>query len=389
MAKSLQEVLRELDGEFDKSIVDWMISLYDPKSGGTYYSCSARDNDQFAPDIESVTQIASAMRILGLTTDTPDNKYGSPEWYNKRAVQFIRERQDPDDGYFYDPQYKTIANKAKIERNTSFALSFLRRNYDAEPFYKTPMQRVAEKTDLKAAEAKNVNTGVGVYESKESFLRWLDEITAKRNSYCWGSDIASAHSIIKAYGHEETLVDWLKERQYPNGTWEKEFDMTAVNGALKMCGFFNQSNGYYPNYRNYIRNVIEFTKTFDPVTAAATWNPLGSTRVIINNLPELDTDLRAELDAGIIEMISNVIVKMRLFRQPDGGYGYLRKGSSTYSNDVVVSLGSPEGDVNAMTLIALTYSEAYELSGTPITRVLKKYSDYYWEKMKEREDSER
>ena len=58
-----------------------------------------------------------------------------------------------------------------------------------------------------------------------------------------------------------------------------------------------------------------------------------------------------------------------------------------YSNDVKVSLGLAEGDVNALALMALIYDEAYVLSDTPSSRVWEKYRDYFWEQMKAKYDS--
>ena len=390
MEYKIKDVLAELDREFGKEVIDWLISLYDGESGGMYYSASARDNDQFMPDIESVVQATGTMQTIGLVPQDADGKWVFPEWYKKGAVDFLRSRQDESDGYFYDPQYRDIAPKDKLERNTGFAVSSLRHDFYEQPLYPTPSER------LKAARAanktlsensQNANTGLGVYETKESFIAWLEEISKTRSSYSWGSDLASATSMIKASGHMDTLVAWLKEKQNKEtGTWTREFDMQAVNGVLKLCGFFNKNTEIYPNFEIYLRNVIEFTKTFEPTTAAAAWNPLGSLRVIVENLPEIPEDLRKTLDASIAEMVHNTVLQMRKFRQPDGGFGYLMKGSSVWSNSVVVSLGSPEGDVNATTLMALIYNEAYRLTSTPRSHPWAEYREYFWAKMKEKYD---
>jgi len=388
---TIPEVLAELDNEFNKETLDWLIGLYDPESGGTYYSASARDNDQFFPDIESVVQSNSTMQTLGLVPKDAEGRWVYPEWYKKGAVDFLRSRQDEGDGYFYDPQYKSISGKDKIERNTGFALSCLRGDFYEKPLYPTPMERIAaaraENKKLDENE-KNAKTNLSVYENEQSFLKWLEEISATRSSYSWGSDLASAVNMIKASGMTRVLAKWLKEKQNPeNGTWEKEFGMQAVNGVLKLCGFFNKDTEIYPNFEIYLKNVIEFTKTFTPDTAAAAWNPLGSLRQIVENLPEVPPELRTLLDDSIAEMIHNTTEKLRLFRQPDGGFGYLKCGSSVWSNSVVVSLGSPEGDVNATTLAMLIYNEAYRLTGTPRSHPWKKYRDYYWSELKKKYDS--
>ena len=391
MSKSIKEVLETIDLEFDKKSLDWLISLYDGESGGFYYSASARDNEQFAPDIESVVQATACMQTLGLVPTDSEGKWVFPEWYKKGACDFLRSRQDPDDGYFYDPQYKATAPKDKIERNSSFALSSLRSDFYEKPLYPTAQERlIAARENSKKLEenSKNANTGLGVYETRESFVAWLNEISKTRSSYSWGSDLASADSMIRASGHMGTLVEWLKEKQNPEtATWTEEFNMMAVNGVLKLGGFFNKRTEPYPNVEKYIYNVIELTKTFVPRTAAETWNPMGSLRVILENMEQVPANIKDTLDSSIAEMISNTTEKMRMFRQPDGGFGYLTVGSSVWSNSVVVSLGSPEGDVNAMALMMLTYNEAYRLTGTPRSHPWKKYYDYFWTEMKKRYDS--
>jgi hypothetical protein len=227
-----------------------------------------------------------------------------------------------------------------------------------------------------------------MYDSRESLYKWLEELYSTKNSYCWGSDISAARGMITASGLLPATVEWLKEKQNKeNGTWEKEFDMTAVNGVLKISGFFNSESESFPNYEIYARNVIEFTKTFSPGSAAHTWNPMGSLRVILNNLPTPPTDEISDmLKSGIADMIINTTAKMREFRQPDHGFGYGRKGSSRISNEVEVSLGLPEGDVNALALMVLVFCEACELSGKETPAIWEEYREYFFGRLKEKRE---
>ena len=92
------------------------------------------------------------------------------------------------------------------------------------------------------------------------------------------------------------------------------------------------------------------------------------------------------VDDGILDMIQNTLVQMRKFRQPDHGFGYLQCGSSRTSNAVVVSLGLPEGDVNALALMRLIYNEAYALTGRKYSDPWKQYKDYFWNEIKKKRD---
>ena len=380
----LSEALETIDREFDISALDWLISMYDPKSGGMYYSVSSRDNAEFEPDIESTAQTLSLLNKLGLITEG-DEINSIPEWFRSEVYRFLSERQDPDDGYFYDPVYRTTANKAKKERNTLFAANTFKYYIGKPTPYKTPMERFS----ASKVSDQPTDSDQSMYKSKESYLSWLESIRANQpDSYHWGSDISSGRAMITAAGHKQTTIDWLKSIQNTeNGTWEDKFDITAVNGVLKICGYFGGEEPF-PNYEVYVKNVIDFTKTFEPYSAASAWNPMGSLRVVLQTIPGgVPPHLKQKLEDSIAEMIENTTVQMRKFRQPDGGFGYRKGGSSVYSNDVKVSLGLAEGDVNALALMSLIYDEAYVLSGTPSSCVWAKYRDYFYEKMKEKYDS--
>ena len=381
----LSRALSEIDKEFSKETLDWLIRMYDGESGGFYYSQSSIDTDRFLPDIESTTQALSILTKLGVCfTDKNENDGGIPEWFKEDIYTFLSTRQDEGDGYFYDPVYRHTANKAKKERNTAFVMNCFNNYIFKKPLYPTPMQRIVEKkVDLTG------NADTAMYESRESLFRWLDELAATKNSYCWGSDISAARGMITAAGLLGDTVEWLKEKQNKeNGTWEKEFDMTAVNGVLKISGFFTPETEDFPCYETYAKRVIEFTKTFSPGSAAHAWNPMGSLRVILNNLSTPPSEeISSMLKDGIADMIINTTEKMREFRQPDHGFGYGRKGSSRISNEVEVSLGLPEGDVNALALMVLVYCEAYELSGTKQNYIWEKYRAYFFDEILKKKEA--
>ena len=378
-------MLAELDREFNKQALDWLISMYDAESGGMYYAASSRDNEQFRPDIESTTQTISLLENLGLITlDENGVATDIPEWFASGAAEFLMSRQSDEDGYFYDPIYKDISPKSKKERNTSFAIEALK-TLGKSPRYPSATQRLSSTVNEDDADQ-------AMYASKETYLEWLDRNAEERgDSYHWGSDLACARPMIIASGNLHTTVEWLKQRQNTqNGTWEDEFNMTAVNGVLKIRGYFNKNTEEYPYYETYIRNTVEFTKTFEPEFAAYAWNPIGSVKRIIEALTnEPSSEIAALIEDGVSDMIANTIVQMRRFRQPDGGFGYSTKGSSPRSNRVTVSLGLPEGDVNALALMALIYNDAYVLSKMPKSRVWASHRDYFWAEMKKKYDAVR
>lgn len=379
----LKKALALIDSKFSVDTVEWLASLYDKESGGFYYAVSSRDNDEFWVDIESIVQAISILQRLGMIQFV-DGKWDMPDWFREKSISYLLARQDESDGYFYDPQYRGIADRAKKERNTGFAVSCLRDDLGAEPKYKTAAERVAEKKSTESSTASLSSTD-SIYDTEESFVAWLDHLVASRpNSYFWGSDIASASSMIKAAGYNKVLANWLRTKQYAeNGTFEKEFNMTAVNGVLKLVGVFEAAGEEYPYYDVFLDKVIDFSREFTPGTAAECWNPLGAMKPIVRSLGNnLKPELKEKLQNSLAELITNIANKMDVFKKNDGGYSYAKEHSSLYSNNVIVGKALPEGDVNAMALMALVYLEVYDLVGAQHPAVWRQYKDYFFNLIK-------
>lgn len=381
ISHATRAALDKLDSKFGVEVIDWLAGLYDKESGGFYYAESSRDNPQFEPDIESLVQAILLLDRMGLISRDEKRHLITPDAFRDASLKFLSERQDEDDGYFYDPIYKDIAGTEKKDRNTTFA-SWIYKGYGVNPPYALPGERMS-----KAAAKPTEKKSAALYErfsSEANFLSWLEEIsTPPRSSYCWGSDLASASDYIIASGMRPTLVRWLKEKQCPEtGMWQKEANPGGINGVLKICGFFCKDTEPLPNADVFIKNAVEISKTFDPTTGSEAWNPLGAMVQIISALgDDMPAELQELVDNSIAEIISNISDKVERFRMPDGGYGYLKCGSSHISNGVVVSTGAREGDVNGMSLIALIYQDGYALAGLKHPRLWEKYHDYFFNKI--------
>ena len=377
ISPAVRAALDKLDSKFGIEVVDWLAGLYDKESGGFYYAESSRDNPQFKPYIESHVQAILLLDRMGLISRDENGRFVTPNAFRDAALKFLDERQDESDGYFYDPQYREIANRAKKDRNTSFA-SWIYSGYGAKTPYALPGDRLA-----KAAEKKEKKKPIEErFASEESFISWLEERSTSANSYVWGSDLASASDYIIAAGYRPTLVKWLKEKQCPEtGMWESEPTPNGINGVLKLCGFFCKETEPFPNADKFIKNCVEISRTFSPRSGSEAWNPLGAMTQVLRSLGEVPADMQRLIDSSIAEIILNISDKVEDFRMPDGGYGYLRSGSSHISNDVVVSLGAREGDINGMSLIALIYRDAYALAGMEHPRIWKKYYEYFFKKI--------
>ena len=385
----LIDALAELDKKFDKSVMDWCISMYDPIEGGFYFAASARDNQGFAADIESTAQMVGIMDYMGIIT--PGNPPSSvmPQEIKDKLVNFMQVRQDPDDGYFYDKQFGKNVSDSKKARNLSMATSIIRR-FGGQPLYPTPIERMAQNnmeiTLYEDEEKENTDGILPAYlQSEEAFLEWLDERPWDTNVYGAGANLSAIASLIKAAGLWETAVEYVKEKQNPEtGLWGEGLAYINVNAAMKLRGFFANSEPPIPMpyIDKVVENVIYVVKNETPSTAAEVWNPIILLRDAIKSYGgEFPSELKKKIDDSMVEMVNVIAENMDKFRQPDNGYSWNPYGSSVKSQGVTVSLGRKEGDVNGTNLIMMARQDCYRLMGVEAPLLWESYRDYFWDKI--------
>ena len=106
-------------------LVEWIANLYDAEIGGFYYSNSARDYAPYLPDIESTSFALS--QIIGNGALTNRNTQ-LPLEMQIAMVDFMKNMQSAEDGYFYHPQWPQ--DKAQLQgdrygRDVASAASFI------------------------------------------------------------------------------------------------------------------------------------------------------------------------------------------------------------------------------------------------------------------------
>lgn len=93
----LQNALIELDKQFD-SCYTWWGKVYDPLSGGCYYSLSGKalrenGNRQFGPDIEATSKLVNVLQWSAALEACPQS-------FKDGIIQYMQDRQDPKSGFF-------------------------------------------------------------------------------------------------------------------------------------------------------------------------------------------------------------------------------------------------------------------------------------------------
>lgn len=113
----LSKAIEKLYSLYNDDILDWIIELYDPGTGGFYASIPGRDGVSFGPDIQSTMQLLYFMVRSGLTRKV-GNDYTEflPEDMKHRLIYFAKSLQDPENGYFYHPQWGRAGTDSKLSR---------------------------------------------------------------------------------------------------------------------------------------------------------------------------------------------------------------------------------------------------------------------------------
>ena len=126
------------DRLFGTDTYTWLAGLYDPKTGGIYFSNSARDNFGYLPDIESTAQGFGLMGSLGVADVgnilTPEQKARIGAW-----MQMMQSNRD---GYFYHPQWGTNITASRRSRDLTQNGQGLVNSYAGEWLFDHPEYRL-------------------------------------------------------------------------------------------------------------------------------------------------------------------------------------------------------------------------------------------------------
>lgn len=401
--KETTEALKEFYARYETNFIEWCANLYDPKTGGFYYSNSARDNPGYLPDIESTFQMLSMFESSGMIDHRGGRIEYMPKKFLTKMALWIKGLQDPN-GYFYHPQWtkEFIDTKlARRGRDLSYGTSVLfyaglSPTYDTpdgakgdytlpdgtkvdengDPVSKTALTHRLVKSPAVAvskvvAVASNAEVPAHL-ESAESFRAYLYQFDLKNNSYWVANQLSNQVGQISKRDKEldgalvEVLEAWMIEFQNPaNGMWEwrDENDPTysdydGVNGILKLLTLFNGLGIEYPNPIPAARSIMKSIYTDDPVWSVCyCYNAWFALHDLFDNLVKHSKDLagtnaliaemRAQLRNDAPMLIRKSLEKVMVFVKEDGSSSFAPNESSGTSQGAPVAIfHTNEGDVN-------------------------------------------
>ena len=381
---NLKEAIVTLFDAYDaEGIIRWWAGLYDPEIGGFYYPNSGRDNEGFLPDMESTYQISSRIRDFVENNDL--RAYFGEEISNK-IIAFYQSRQDPDDGYFYHPQWSKETSRANVMRYTrdldwaTTMLGWL----GAEPLYPTAYDRLEGKTAsntnevtikrLAALKGLRPTLGADWAPNVTSVTNYVNNLLVTKSTESWSNTLSTQLREFEAAGMLDTVLDILDTKAHPTyGCW--------VSG-------YNESSGYYYDFQNKTETAygvytaaykilvlyqaaarpvpypiplaqnavktilseaesIRITYLFNP------WATLGLLRKLLVTVQDSLSlsHYDSYMKQNAVNMVTAATHTLAVYRQEDGSFSFLPTGSSPtiYGTPVAVP-GTKEGDVNANNL---------------------------------------
>jgi len=330
--------------------VVWLAGLYDMKTGGFYYSNSARDNGEFLPDMESTVQALGFLLSSGMIASYDE----VPAWMREKIIAFTCSLEDPDDGYIYHPQWGKNIPDYRRGRDLTWA-NAMQGYLNFRLPYPTALERLE-----KAAEEKNAdNAGLPEHlRSRETFIAYLDKLDFVGQAYVAGSYVASQTGQIIAAGLADTAEEYLNRFQNPEtGIWGADTGYMAVNGALKISDFYTRAGRVIRWADKIAETAIGCICSAEKAeTVCFQYNVWFTIYNMIENLRRHggeDGNRKAdEIQRKLIRLapagIRATKQKVSIFQKPDGSFSYLEDRTAHYSQDVPVAVPyTNEGDVNA------------------------------------------
>jgi len=376
--------LKALGEHYDGSaIINWLAGLWDKDAGGFYYANSSRDCDGFLPDIESTVQALRWCENNGAFAEF-GGKYASAVdgQTRQRLISFAKSLQCEEDGYFYHPQWGKEISGAKLGRDLGWSTNLIK-TLGGSPDFPTALDRLQA-----ARENEGGKDEIPEWlSSKENYLSWLYEKSENMRVNSGAAHLINAsRGQIVAAGYLELTLDYLDRMQEtiyneqiaageePTGLWQKPTDFRAVWGLLKYAALYGDRPIKYPlEIARTCAKVILLPAEGTNYHMNDVFNQWSGLCSLIGNAkrhtPEVVEGIYSIVRENLPEMIENSIKKLTPFKQADGTFSYCMGHSSATTNGAPVSLGLPEGDVNATALASSMYRSVFTAAGLEVVQM--------------------
>lgn len=392
---SLYDALEKFDNISDKGIIDFFIRLYDPETGGFCYSPSANDLPGYEAELEATATIMACLPGMGLiNSDFVSDPY-VPDGFFDKMIKFYQDRQNPDDGYWYDPLYGNSMIETKRERTSSKALGNLKQ-IGGDPLYPTYIDRI------NSSSAKSVvlmsssdSTLPSHFESEQAYIKWMEDKNWTNGTYATGNEITNSLGTAILLGYGDAALEFILSKQNPKtGCWGVDtITSDTTNGALKLSDAIIKLGGKYPYVEQAVDTVITFVENeTNPENMCTIWNPL----ILIYNIRKSNNhvfpdDVQAKLDRKIVSLLDKTYNFLTNWRTDDGGYKYYPTVPIAEYGGVDAcrgtdSVGNFEGNEDSTVIGSyLMRNSVYGAAGIDSAPAAwKKYKTYFWDEIEKK-----
>ena len=372
---------------YDERLYIWLAGLWQPEIGGFYHSESGRGAENMLPDIESTGQVLYFLVRSGLTAGKPRNDPDAfPKSFRDKISEFTLSLLDPEDGYFYHPQWGKRIPPSRRGRDLGWAMEII------EDFgLTTPCPTAIERLSGNKEEARTVLpehlTDIG------RFKEYLDSLDINGRSYYTGNLLQSQTKQIVAAGEEfsEMLLSWIREHQREdNGLWQPEVNYDSVNGLMKIGLLHTTCQAPIPRPDKALDSTIKVALSDEPTTFVCQFfNPVITIGNLLDSFVSLgreveEKQLRAKIREMAPELIRKTAEKIALYKVPETGafaYSLNRKTNGVSQGMHVGVPGLCNGNVNATCICSTgTLRGLYRALGIePIPFYCKEDSELFFE----------
>lgn len=374
----------------DFKTVVWLANLYDPETGGFYYSNSARNNEGYLPDLESTAD------ALGLVKAILADYNGSlTDFFGKdiaeRFISFAKDMQSADNGYFYHPQWPKAAVDAidiRLSRDLMSALSILS-DFGARPTYDTPNgvkgelgQGGVKTSSALVAPLEKTSAAVAVAAvSNEDDIYITPHLTSESNFKEYLSSLNSGARMLdslkalnaqipqimfvdeelkkngESYRLKDMLVGWITSKCDPDtNLWgpHETINSDSLEILYEVVSIHNRLGKELYQSGSYIEKIAYFIVVD---MEKANINDLASSWIVISSISEnlhlfsdsftAETYLQ-EMYTRIPTLLENTRLKLAELLKIDGSFMTQTGKTDGMSNGVPVALvTADEGNVSA------------------------------------------
>ncbi len=301
LSAAVRDTLADLDAVFDDSY-DWWGRVHDPETGGCYYSASAKaaaaGDSRFRPDIESTQKLVAVMEWTDLLADAPPA-------FKQGVVAYLLGRQDPESGFFLDPQHIDSYSANARQRATAMAVGTLER-CGGRPAHPLPIDRL--ETNAQAA------AHYAMLESPAALRAWLDALPWDTRMWTTGARLRAHAGTFRQLDEPRRsellneLKRYIEARQRDDGFLGSDTDpwYSRLSGTYKIASFFEINGLPIPRPPAMADTLDELLRTQEFRNTILLYNTANLWGILYRSGVELDPAERIDIVGRCTDLLTTL-----------------------------------------------------------------------------------